>query len=377
MSQVHRAPSRQSINRDSWIEVNLRAIEENYRSLRQLLAAEVKFCAVLKSDAYGHGASVVAPVLEAAGVDYFAVASLDEGVQLREAGITVPVLVLTFPPTRSLTKAQEYDLELTVTALAQLEALASLVEAGGSFKLQIELNTGMNRSGITSLSEAFRLFSAIREAPELYTLTGVFSHLATAGQEAFAAEQLALFHRFQEAIPPEQLGIRHLAASGALADRRFQFDMVRCGLGLFGLGEAPEGVALKPALSVKARLIQLQQLSAGEGVGYDLTWLAGGESRIGLIPLGYADGFVRGLSGRVFALCRGKLIPQVGRISMDLASFDLSACLEAELGDTVTLIGGESGHAELTVRHWAELTGTIEYEVCCALRGRLPRVFTR
>jgi alanine racemase len=377
-----RNAGKSAFSRDAWLEINLSAIEHNYHEIKRTLNPGTKMMAVIKSDAYGHGASVIGPLLEACGAEYFGVASVDEGIQLREAGVKNEILILSPAPTWALLRALTHNLQITISNLQQLTELQKLIESNlkkvkKPILVQIKINTGMNRNGSKWNTEAVELINKVLAQKEVFSLAGVYSHLACDGNNFFTQVQADRFRKVINEFAPDELGSRHLVASSSLFGREnLQFEMVRIGLSMYGLGSANK-LNLRPALSLKARISQIQKIEADEGVGYNLIWKADRKSTIGLLPLGYADGIKRGLSNRIRALYDNQFINQVGTISMDQISFDLSA-LESEpkTGDVVLLLGEQNGH-KIEMREWAQILGTIEYEVACDLRARLPRVYVR
>lgn len=400
MTARPRNSSRSSFSRDAWLEVDLNALEHNYHQIKALVG-DKKIMAVVKSDAYGHGASVTAPLLEACGVDYFGVASVDEGIQLREAGIKKEILILSPTPTWAFSLAIQNNLQITLSDLHQLDELTKLAKKNNKkssqgegkllnknteeipeslpekIKVQIKINTGMNRNGAKWNTKASELIKAVLERDSLFKLCGVFSHLACGSEDFFSQVQADRFDKVISEFDHLQLGILHMDASSFVnSNQAPNFDMVRIGLSLYGLGKHGK-LLLKPALSLYSRVSQLQEIESEEAVGYGLTWRSEGDSLIGLLPLGYADGIKRGLSNRIRAIYKDKFIPQIGTISMDQTTFDLTQFKgEVKVGDIVTLIG-KSDSKEIHLNEWSQILNTIDYEIACDLRARLPRVYVR
>ncbi len=376
-----RVHGKSAFSRDAWLEIDLNAIEHNYQIIHEELQKDVKLMAVVKSDAYGHGASTVGPLLEACGTDYFGVASVDEGMQLREAGVSKPILILSPTPTWALQRALTNKLQVTISNVEQLTDLEKLVKRSKKFELpvevQVKINTGMNRNGAKWNTEAIPLIKEVLSKKEFLKLSGVFSHFACSGNSFFTHVQADRFRKVISEFDGQDIGLRHIAASsGMVGQFANHFDMVRVGLSIYGLGEEFNG-KLKPALSLMARISQLQKIEADEGVGYGLTWKCEKESLIGLLPLGYADGVKRGLSNRLRAIYKGEYIDGVGTISMDQITINLSNFVDhSQAGDKVTLLGYDAGKS-IEIKEWAQILGTIEYEIVCDLRARLPRVYVR
>ena len=336
--------------------------------------------AVVKSDAYGHGASVLGPLMEACGVEYFGVASVDEGIQLREAGVASPILILSPTPSWAFLRALTHNLEITVSNQGMLNELRKLLDKNKKIAkpchIQIKVNTGMNRSGIKWNAGADELIQSVLDDKEHFQLLGVYSHLACNAQDIFSKVQTDRFKKVISRFDRKELGLLHLAASSVISlGGQSEFDMVRVGLAFYGIGHSK--LNLKPALSLLARISQLQQVQADEGVGYNLSWQAERDSTIALLPLGYADGLKRGLSNRIKGLLKGHYVQQVGTISMDQTTFDVTDLVEeVKTGDLLTLIGSQEDRS-IGMDEWAQILNTIEYEIACDLRVRLPKVYTR
>ncbi|MBX9942019.1 MAG: alanine racemase [Candidatus Obscuribacterales bacterium] len=330
--------------------------------------------AVVKSDGYGHGAATTAQLFEASGVDYLGVASIDEGLQLRQSGIKLPVLVLSPTPSWAIDTALENNLGISITSLRQIEDVSSTAKRLNlRAAVHIKIDTGMHRLGIEPASTAQAL-ELIDKDPNLQ-LMSVYSHLAMADNREAVDFQKDRFDKAIKIVPPGT--ILHLASSEAT--RLFpdtHYDMVRVGLYLWGLAPNTILPELRPALSLKARINHIGPVPIGESAGYGFTWTAKRESRLAMIPIGYADGVDRGLSNCMEAIIEDKLVKQVGRISMDQMLLDITDCKQAQEGDLVTLIGG-SAQKSINLCQWAERLDTITYELACRLRARLPKVYTR
>ncbi len=389
-----RQPSLISVRRDAWLEIDLAALEGNLRVARSWLAESCRLMAVVKSDAYGHGAAQAARVFSACGAGWLGVASVDEGCQLREAGTTTPILILSPSPAWALPAAIEAGLNITVTSASQVDDVARAAERlDRTACVQLKVDTGMHRLGVAP-AQMMPVLSRIADYSRL-RLTGLFSHLARADNQEATQLQNQCFRALL--APLEAAGKRpplvHLA-SGEAARRHpdTHYDMARVGLYLYGLEPQAVSQVVTPAMSVRARINHLQAIEAGESVGYGHTWTAGRPTRLASIPVGYGDGVDRRLSNRMTGLIWGKEVPQVGLISMDQMLFDVTDAPEAQEGDVITLIGSEtadqSGRSRtgrrpdeprkvLYLASWAQMLDTITYELACRLRVRLPRVYTR
>jgi len=385
-------------HRDAWLEVDLGALEHNAKimkshieafSAQQGRVAPLELMAVVKADAYGHGAMMVAPILKACGFGMLGVASIDEAVQLRQAGIEMPILVLSASPLWAMPLASQYNVQLTVFNQSHLLALA---EQKKPVTVQVKVDTGMHRIGV-SWQEASAFLRALDAIP-MATVRGVFSHFAM-GDNPLACQQQ--WERFSQVLVqhPQKTGQQvHIANSlGALNGHQAwqHCTMARLGITLYGY-EAPVGVLpqpLQPVMGLKARFSHIQQVPAGEGISYNHTYKTEKPQWLGTIPLGYADGLPRGLSNQLEASYQGIRMSQVGMITMDQTIFDLSPIVERlgkppSLGDVITLLetgkqacGVEAGIQPLTLSAWANALKTIEYELMCGLRVRLPRIYTR
>ncbi|MDX2083808.1 MAG: alanine racemase [Candidatus Melainabacteria bacterium] len=382
-------------HRDAWVEINLGALERNARRLRAALPSQTNLMAVVKADAYGHGAVMVLPVLQAAGFSMAGVASVDEAVQLREAGVELPILVLGGVPDWSMEAAVEYDLRLTVFTPEHLEGLMRLYRrTQRPVRVHVKVDTGMNRVGV-SPTDALKLIEQCQQTPAV-VLEGIFSHLASPNDAPVLQQQWTRWQsvlRQVSALPP----CIHLAnSSGAFALKDLTTaalaeasnpppipsTMVRIGLSLFGYNETqPAPILLEAVMGLKARIVHVHEVPAGEGVSYGHRYHTQRPSRIATLPLGYADGIPRCLSNRIDGLLRGVAVPQVGTITMDQLMLDVTDVPEVRPGEAVTLLGSEttaSGQRlERSLSGWATLANTIEYELMCGLRVRLPRTYTR
>ena len=376
--------------RPVWAEISLQAILHNLRAIRKQVGASRKILAVVKSNAYGLGAVPVAKALQKAGTEWFGVTCANEGVELREAGIRKRILILTgFWPGEEKRLIQN-NLTPTVTRvddLAHLERSAKAAGGKSRVRFHLKINTGMNRLGIAA--DEVECFARKLAGCKHIELEGTFTHFASA--EDFTAQQtneqekvfLASLARLRAlGVSP---GIVHMANSGAICARPSTWaDMVRPGAILYGYyqsfdppqkkQEVMGQVALQPCLSLRARIISLRNVPVGEGVGYAARFVTKRPSRIAVINAGYADGVVRALTNRGWALVRGKRVPLVGTISMDLTTLDLTDVPEAVLGDVVTIYGTD-GDAAIEVSEVAHEIGTVTSDLLCALGRRVPKFY--
>lgn len=367
--------------RPVWAEVHLNRIAENVAALAEA-ARPAELMAVVKANGYGHGAVAVAKVALASGAKRLAVASPEEGRELRRAGIAAPILVLgALLPGQSDVYC-EYRLTATVASPEAVdEAVAAAQRRGNPLRVHVKVDTGMGRLGLLP-EEVPRAVSALRRADRV-ELEGLYSHLACAdsdGHDDVTAQQIDAFRRVLAACAragwrPE---IVHLANTAATLRRLAppECNLARVGLGIYGLypSDALAGaVCLSPALELKTRVTTVKRVPAGSGVSYGHTYHTGTETTLCTLPVGYADGLRRNLSGRVDALIKGRRHPIVGRICMDQCVVDVGDA-DVEVGDEAVLIGRQ-GNAEIRVEEWARKLDTISYELVCGISCRVPRLY--
>ncbi|HUJ64496.1 MAG TPA: alanine racemase [Acidimicrobiales bacterium] len=372
--------------RPAWAEIDLGAIRHN----AAVLAAEVhpaRLCAVVKAAGYGHGAPEVARAALEGGADWLAVALVEEGRELRAAGIDAPVLVLSEPAPSAMDEVVELSLTPTLYTPAGLDAIRSAVRAsriGRPFSVHIKVDTGMHRVGAPPPA-AVALALEAGASPELH-LGGFWTHFAVSDEVAdpYTSEQV---DRFQQALDGLAAGgvrpaLRHAANSGgAIWHPDSRFDMVRCGIALYGLSPGADGTSrhpvplLRPAMAVKARVSFVKTVPAGERLSYGLRYRLARDSVVATVPLGYADGVTRSLSATGgMVLIAGQRVPIAGTVTMDQVLVDCGPDSRVAVGDEVVLLGRQ-GDEEITAWEWAERTGSIAYEVVCGISGRVPRSY--
>lgn len=367
----------QQLFRDTWAEIDLGAIRENIAKFQQYLQKPTKIMAVVKANAYGHGAVEVARVAIEAGVDHLAVALLDEAIALRQAGIRIPILVLGWVRPQDVNKAAHYDITLTVFQASWL--LEALAYSTSSLRLHLKIDTGMGRIGVRDMREAEAILSFIEQHNRV-TLEGVYTHFATADEDEgdfFLAQQ----KRFEQWLTwlskrGERPEVIHASNSaGALRIPHKSYHYVRLGIAMYGLEPSVEMTlpfSLHQAFSLHSRLIHVKQLPPGEPISYGATYRTSGWEWIGTIPIGYADGWIRKLANSAEVLVDGERAPVVGRICMDLCMVRLPR--KMKVGTKVTLIG-EQGNEKISVAEIAEKLDTITYEVPCMIAARVPRIY--
>lgn len=365
----------------SWAEVDLAAVRHNLRAVSELLGPSCGVWAVVKTNAYGHGLVEVARAAQEGGAAGLAVAAFAEGAKLRRAGVAAPILLLWAGEPRRAGAIVRRGLTQTVCDEAMPCALSRAAQrAGLPGRVHLKIDTGMGRLGV-SPGEAAAYAQFLYRLPGV-SPEGVFSHLATAEAEDSSYAQLQL-KRFREAlsslaaagVPP---GVRHLANSAAaLRFPEMRFDGVRAGLLTYGiLPDAPSlaSIPLRPVLQWKTRVAFTHRLSAGSGVSYGCTYRSSRESVIGVLPLGYADGYPRQASNRGYVVVRGRLCAVVGKVCMDHTLVDLTLAPGAEAGDEAVLIGRQ-GEAEITANQLAAWANTVVHEVTTLIGSRVQRLF--
>jgi alanine racemase len=370
--------------RDTVIEIDLDAIAHNVSQFQRYLPQGTRIMAVVKADAYGHGAIPVAEAALAAGASYLGVAFVDEGVELRRAGIGAPILVLGSTPPRAVRHALEHDLTLTVYAEKSVREIdEEAARLGKKARVHIKVDTGMGRLGVQP-SHAFAFIHKTLKYRHV-EMEGIFTHYATADEEdkSYALFQLHQFIRVLNQLREAGIHIplKHIANSaGAIELAGHVFDMIRLGIAMYGYYPSDEvnrqTVSLRPALSFKSRIVHLFRPAGGTGISYGKTVVATGKEWIATIPVGYADGFSRLLSNRGFALVNGVRVPVVGRVCMDQLMLDVTEAMPVRVGDEVVLYGSQ-GKEQITVDEVARSLGTIHYEVTCMLSHRIPRIYLR
>jgi alanine racemase len=367
-------------------DINLSAIAANVRAMQAEVGPHCRILAVVKGDGYGLGAAWVAAAALEGGASWLGVACVDEGVELRRAGYSGPILVMSYVPPEEAAAAVHNNLTLVLhaarTAHALERAASDLGLESGSVAVHVKVDTGLGRYGCRP-HDFLPLAQELSRLPHL-RLQGLMTHFANADNQdlSFAHEQLDLFNRIREeaAAAGISFDIVHAANSAAtLALPEARFDMVRLGITLSGYLPAPHfagKVQLQRAVTLRTQLARVYDACSGESVGYGRTWRAERPSRVGLLPLGYADGYRRILSNRAEVLVRGVRCPVIGRISMDQLSVDLTGVPGASVGDEAMLIGRQ-GDAEITADEVAAWAGTISYEIFSGLSKRVPRRYFR
>jgi alanine racemase len=363
--------------------VDLDAIAHNVAAIKRHVGDRVIVMAVVKANAYGHGAEPVARAALESGASWLAVNRLGEGVGLRRTGIDAPILVMGYTPPAGAATAVAHDLRLTVTSLPLAEALSAAATQGGKdLPIHVKLDTGMGRLGLLP-DEVLSFFRDLRRLPNL-KLEGLFTHFAVAdlADKDYTHQQFATYLEIAAALERDgiRLSIRHVANSAATLDLpEMHLDAVRIGIAMYGLhpsGEVEPALALRPALTLKSRVGRVRTLPAGSSISYGRTFVTERPTPVVLVPVGYGDGYIRLNSNRGMVLIHGQRAPIRGRVCMDQFVVDISGIKGVQPDDEVVLIGwqGDDVLSAEEVAAWAE---TINYEVVTQLMPRVPRIYLR
>lgn len=364
-------------------EINLDAVEKNVRSLKAHIGKETKLMAVVKDDAYGHGALEVSRSALSGGADYLGVVSVKEGLELREGGVSAPTLVLGRTWKWEIEDAIRENLEISVfeeeTAFLIDDYAKSSDKTVGIF---IKVDTGMGRLGILpdDLTEVIKKISSLKNI----RLKGLFSHFPIADEdEEFTGEQYDKFFNLIENLNEDgfELPLNHIANSVAtISYPEYHLGMVRVGLSLYGYYpeniEKVKDLDLNIVMSLRARIAQVREMEKGVSISYKREYFTDKKTRIAVIPVGYADGYMRSMSNRAYGIYRGKRIPQVGIICMDMSMFELGIDSEAKAGDIVTLLGYDREEM-IGADELARCAGTIPYEILTYINGRVVRIYIK
>jgi alanine racemase len=364
--------------RPVWADIDLDALAHNVRELKRA-AGDALLMAVVKANAYGHGAVAVARAALAAGADRLGVICVDESEELRRAGISAPILILGHTPSTQAQRIVELGVTPTVSSQRLALALARFAEEKGIVQpVHLKVETGLNRYGLPP-EQLLPLAESLQEMTAL-DVEGLFTHFATgdALDKSYVHSQFKLFREVADRLP--WIRLRHVANTGTLLDLpEMALGMVRAGIGIYGCYpsiDVRRDIPLRPVLSLKSRVCRLRRLEAGESVSYGCTWTATRSSIVALVMCGYGDGLRRCLSNRGSVLIRGKRAPIVGRVAMDMSIVDVTDIPYVELDDEVVLIGRQRND-EITAEEMAALCDTINYETLTGIMPRVPRVYRR
>ena len=367
----------------TWAEISLDNLTHNFETIRRQVGPKAKLLGVVKADAYGHGAVRVAKHLERLGAGYLAVSNLDECEELRVNGITLPILMLGFTPADQAERILKNDMTQAVPNLAIAEAYSSAaVHAGGTMKVHIKLDTGMGRLGFQCDDAHFD--ASLRDILKILTLPGldvegVFTHFCVSDEAAdecveFTKIQHDRFLRMIDAVETQgnfRFRLHHCCNAGGIASYpEWAWDMVRCGIILYGTGDLAERMGMKPVMTVKTTVSTIKDFDPDTSISYGRQFFTTRPSRIAVLPIGYADGLFRALSGKLRVLTPYGEAQQVGRICMDMCMIDVTDLPQVKSGDEVEIFGEHVLCADL-----AERCDTIPYELLCAVSKRVPRIY--
>ncbi len=369
--------------RRTWAEIDLDALENNYKKLRERVGAGTKFLGVVKADAYGHGSVQVSRKLAELGADYLAVSSIDEAMELRENGVETPILILGHTPKMQVKNLIDYRLTQTITCRAKaIEYQEAAENCGGTLKCHIKVDTGMSRLGYLVGDEGFTGgVKGIVEACKMDHLDveGIFTHFAMSDgdserEKEYTDQQFALFQKVYLGVEAElgrKFAIKHCANTGAVARYPETFlDMVRPGLLLYGYGKFADELGLLPVMSLKTVVSTIKIYKEGTAISYDGTYVTDKVTRVGVLPIGYADGYHRNLSNKWNVMTVDGLARQIGRICMDMCMVDLTDCPNVDVDSEIEVFGAHN-----SIDQMAEIGETIPYELTCSISKRVPRKY--
>lgn len=361
--------------------VDLDKLVHNYNEIKRHVGDKTMIMAMVKADAYGHGLLPVSLTLAQAGADYLGVAMVEEGVRLREAGVRLPILCVGASFKSSLEQGIKEDIIFTLYEESQLYDMQLAAKSvGKKARVHIKLETGMNRLGAHADGELLGLARALKRC-DMIQAEGVFTHFAASDStdKTFTYEQASIFSRGREILANEGLDglIAHAACSGGVLDcPDLYYDMVRPGIALYGYhpsAEVKNKLALEPVMRLESRLSQIKEIKAGESVGYGRAFTAHRDMRIGVVPIGYGDGYRRALSNKGVVLIKGCRAGILGRVCMDQMMVDVTD-IPAESGELVTLLGRNGGE-KFDAEDMAALCGTISYEITLGFTARVPKIY--
>jgi alanine racemase len=365
--------------------VDLNAIRHNLLQIRNNLHKDTKLMVIIKADAYGHGAVPIAQVLDEGSINAYGVAIIEEAIELREAGIKKPILVLGYTPKEQYSLVVAYDVTQTVFQYEMADALSTeAVRQGKTAKIHIKLDTGMSRIGYADTKESVEEIKRISLLPGI-EIEGLFTHFAKADEtdKTSTKEQLRRFLAFSELLTNEgiRIPICHAANSAGIIDvKESEFNMVRCGIATYGIYPSDEvnhdEVSLIPAMEIISHVIYVKELEEGVSVSYGGTFVTKRKTRVATVPVGYADGYSRNLSNLGKVIIHGQYAPIIGRICMDQFMVDVTDIKAVQQGDRVTLLGRD-GDSYISAEELSEWSHSFPYELVCTVGKRIPRVYIK
>jgi alanine racemase len=365
----------------TWAEINLDAIAHNVKAYQKHVGPEVEVMAVVKANAYGHGAAPVARAALAAGATRLAVHRLNEAVELRQAGLTAPILIMGYTPPEGAEQIVRWELTPSLITLDFAQTLAAQASAAGKqISVHVKVDSGMSRYGLMP-AEVLEFTRALRQIPGL-KFEGLFTHFATADSldQTHVRRQLAEFRKVLSTLQAGKFEIPCVHAANSAAAMTLpesHFNAVRVGIAMYGMDpsdEWPPVFKIKPALCLKSTVCRVRDLPAGAGISYGRTYVSDTPMKAALVPVGYGDGYHRILSNKASVLIHGQRAPIRGRVCMDQFVVDITHIPEVQIGDEVVLVGSQDG-AVIRPEEIAKLAGTINYEVTTSLLPRVPRLY--
>jgi alanine racemase len=370
----------ETVTRDTRAVIDLSAVADSIRGIGSLVGANVRIMAVVKADGYGHGAVRVARTALAHGATYLGVAYAQEAVELREAGIAAPILVLGLAPPEAVEQVTRYDLAQSICDTETPRALSARASADRPARVHVKVDTGMGRIGVTP-QDTPDYIAFLQKLPNL-TIEGIFTHFPKSDEPdpGFTNMQIGEFTALIRELSSRgvEIPIRHMANSGGvLAFPDSYLNLVRPGIMIYGLypsQEVKRSIPLRPAMALVTRIRFLKRVPAGTPISYGGTYVTKSETAVGTLPIGYADGYRRLLSNNYDVLVRGVRAPVIGRVCMDMTMIDVTHVKGAALGDEVVLMGRQ-GENEISIDEMADRLSTINYEITCLVGKRVPRVY--
>ncbi len=365
-----------------YAEIDLGAIKENAENVRQIVGNGTKIMAVVKADGYGHGAVRAAKAVEGVA-DAFAVATIEEAIELRNCGIDKEILILGYIFPDYYKFALKYDVSLTVFSYETAEMLSkAAAESKKTAKIHIAVDTGMGRIGFSPNEESAREVKRISNLENI-EIEGLFSHFATADEKSkeYSLKQLQKYTEFCEMLEKEGVTVnaKHICNSAGITElSQGNFDMVRMGIVMYGLYPSDEvdksKISLRPAMSIKSSVVHLKTIKCGDSVSYGRKFTAKGDTVVATVPVGYADGYPRQVSNKSRVIINGEYAPVIGNVCMDQMMVDVTGIEKVAIGDDVILVG-QDGEKKVAVEEIASLAGTINYEIVCGIGKRVPRIY--
>ncbi|MBS7527982.1 alanine racemase [Fusibacter paucivorans] len=370
--------------RKTWAEIDIAKLIKNIEEVKRLTHPGALITAVVKANGYGHGATKVAKIFLDHGADRLAVAILDEAIELRKAGYSVPILILGFTPIEQLDEVVQYDLEQTIFSFESAQLLSNLaVVQKKQVKIHLKVDTGMGRIGFEPSENTIETIKRIAALPNII-IEGIFTHFAIADStdKSYTNAQFKLFEQFFHQLNDQgiQIPIKHCANSAAIIDLpEYHLDMVRAGIMLYSVTPTKDMLRetyLEQVMTLKTKIAHIKTVEPGESISYGRTFTAHRKTRIATLPIGYADGYPRGLSNKGSVLVKGMKAPIVGRICMDQCMIDVTDIDDVHVDEEVVLFG-QQGESFIAIDELAVTLGTINHEIICGINRRIPRLYIK